>query len=554
MSCCSAFNSSVVSSLLVGCTVAALLAAACSSNRAPDGPVAGSNTTSAGGASAAGSLGGGMAVVDAAGVGGAATAATTGQGGSSVAVPSGGTPGIGGASDVSTNVDAGGSGVVSGEFVGNVEVTVHENVNTILVVTWTQLEAADQVWLEFSFETGNVMTSPPRPGTTGEHREKVLGIPGETDVTIRVVSSAGGMNYATPDQAGRTDAVPSGMPTPAVDMFDAERASEDRWMLGSVEDSPPPAGSGRPNYYTGQFWLYIIDRQGRIVWYYSDPSNNASSSFQRPARDGQYLWVDQGRSGNQGVVKVTLDQEYFETIDVPVGDAIDVTNDGSLLYDVNGTLHEYDATGQDRTIWSCSAELSLQPNCYSNAVNYNALDDTVLLSFPEPGAVVEIERATGNLVGYYGNQQGAWDFAAPLTTPPSEWRFGVQHFPNITADGTLIVSSHLPPHETFTQEPYPGEHAFIEFSLDRSEKTLTELWRYTEGQEWPHAKGMAIKLANGNVLANYGTGGVIREITPDKQTVFYVKFDLESADDAYNMMVGHNELINDLYALNDGPE
>ena len=37
---------------------------------------------------------------------------------------------------------------------------------------------------------------------------------------------------------------------------------------------------------------------------------------------------------------------------------------------------------------------------------------------------------------------------------------------------------------------------------------------------------MAIRLPNGNTLGNYGTGGAIREITPDKQTVFHVKFDV----------------------------
>ena len=59
-------------------------------------------------------------------------------------------------------------------------------------------------------------------------------------------------------------------------------------------------------------------------------------------------------------------------------------------------------------------------------------------------------------------------------------------------------------------------------------------------------------LANGNTLANYGSGGVIREITPDKQTAFHVKFDAPNGDDFYNKMVGHNELIDDLYALNGG--
>jgi hypothetical protein len=66
-------------------------------------------------------------------------------------------------------------------------------------------------------------------------------------------------------------------------------------------------------------------------------------------------------------------------------------------------------------------------------------------------------------------------------------------------------------------------------------------------------KGMAIRLPGGNTLANYGTGGVIREITPDQRTAFLVKFDSDRGEDFFNKMVGHNVLIDDLYALNAGP-
>jgi len=59
-------------------------------------------------------------------------------------------------------------------------------------------------------------------------------------------------------------------------------------------------------------------------------------------------------------------------------------------------------------------------------------------------------------------------------------------------------------------------------------------------------------LTNGNTLANYGTGGTIRELTPDKRTAFHVKFDTPGANDFYNRMVGHNVLIDDLYAMNGG--
>jgi hypothetical protein len=102
----------------------------------------------------------------------------------------------------------------------------------------------------------------------------------------------------------------------------------------------------------------------------------------------------------------------------------------------------------------------------------------------------------------------------------------------------------------------PGEyrHAFVEFDIDRDARTLTERFRYTQGPEWPSAKGMAIRLPNGNTLVNYGTGGVIREVTADGRTVFGVKFDVPGGDDFFNKMVGHNVLLDDLYALNGGPD
>jgi hypothetical protein len=136
--------------------------------------------------------------------------------------------------------------------------------------------------------------------------------------------------------------------------------------------------------------------------------------------------------------------------------------------------------------------------------------------------------------------------------PPSEWGFGFQHFPNITPDGTLILSSHMPGYTDFETTPTPNQHAFLEFTIDRDAERLIEKWRYTDGTEWPRSKGMAIRLANGNTLGNYGTGGVIRELTPDKETVFHVKFDHEGGNDAYNKMVGNTVLLDDLYALNGG--
>src|SRR6185503_3259012 len=160
-------------------------------------------------------------------------------------------------------------------YVTGVTSTVHTEIRTMLNVAWTQSVAADTVFLEFTFESGNVMTSRPKPGTTGMHRDVVIGVPGSTAVTVRVVSRAGGVDYKTRDYMGTTGAIPSGMPVAQVLMYNATIASPDRWMFGAVENSTGGCNNQQCFYHT-TFWLYIMDRQGRMVWYYSDPASNAT--------------------------------------------------------------------------------------------------------------------------------------------------------------------------------------------------------------------------------------------------------------------------------------
>ena len=167
------------------------------------------------------------------------------------------------------------------------------------------------------------------------------------------------------------------------------------------------------------------------------------------------------------------------------------------------------------------------------------------MSFPDEDTAVEIDRKTGALVGQYGKAAGSYAFS------PTTLGFEYQHFPNITPQGTLIVSSRLPGYNDGTM-PVANKHAFMEFDIDRAGKRLVEKWIYTDGPEWAMYKGMAIRLPNGNTLGNYGTGGAIREITPSKQTAFHVKFDVAAGNDFFNKMVGNNVLIDDLYALNGG--
>src|SRR5262245_7823058 len=501
-----------------------------------------------GGSGAAAGTGGGGA---AAGTGGGASAGTggsaTGIGGRGGSSGGGGSTGGGGATAGVTG--SGGAAGATGngdDYVSNVQVTVHATTKTILVVTWTQLKAADTTSLEFSFAGSSVMKSRALPGATGSHRDVVLGVPGSTPVTLRIVSRVGGVDYKTKDYQGTTGAGPSGMPKSVVMNYDPTRASPDRYLFGAVEDSAGGCTDGTC-YYHYTFWLYIMDRQGRIVWYLADATSNTISAFPRVARDGEYIVFEKRPASGSGmpvVVKMSLDGAYMATVQTPgLSDCFDITTDGSILYDTSADVKEINKAGVSRTVWSCRTAFGASYNCYSNTINWNPADDSILFSMPDPNTVIQIDRKTGNIIGQYGERTGSYTFS------PTTWQFGFQHFPNITPAGTLIVSTHLPGFGMHETPAGANQHAFAEFEIDRTNKRLVEKWSFT-GQEWPRAKGMAIRLSNGNTLGNFGEGGVIREITPDKQTVFYVKFDVATGSDFFNKMVCNNVFVDDLYALN----
>jgi hypothetical protein len=508
---------------------------------------AGTNASTAGTSGLGGTVGSaGTSGAAGAAAGRGGTTGTAGRGGTTGTAGRGGTTGTAGRGGTTGTGGTGTGGAGSGDsFVSGVTVTVHAQTRTILVVTWTQATASEQTWLEFSFPGSSVMTSRAKPGAAGMHRDVVLGVPGSTNVTLRIVNRNAGVDYKTRDYTGMTGAIPTGLPVPMILAYDAAGASPDRYMFGAVEDSPGGCTNGSC-YYVATFWVYIMDRQGRIVWYYSDAASGSSTSYQRVARDGEYIVLERARQGNRGVTKMTLDRQYMEAIAVSgLGDAIDVTDDGSVLYDANNELRELNRAGQTRTIWSCRTAFGTSFQCYSNTINWNPADNTVMLSFPEPNTVAQVNRATGALVATYGDRSGSYTFS------PTTWSFEFQHGPNITSRGTLLVSTHL---SAFPNRSTAGpmQHAFVEFDIDRTNRRLVERWSYTLGTEWPWAKGMVYLLPNGNYLGNYGTGGAIREITPDKRTVFHVKFDVATGNDYFNKMVGNNVLVDDLYALNGG--
>lgn len=433
------------------------------------------------------------------------------------------------------------------ETIGLEGVSIVKTIQTVLQVSWTQETAADTVKLRFTFENDEWFESPAEPGSVGSHQIPVLGVPEQTNVTIQIVSETGGEETVC-ETAGTTGAVPKSMPRATVNAYKPSLASSHRWMLGSVENTPNERAA-----YAGPFTLYIIDRQGRIVWYYLDQAYNPAMAYPRLAPDGSHIAVERSiRAGDNqsSIFRTTLDLRQFREYTAPkLNDAMDVTDDGTFVYNSTSTVYELLEDGTERKIWSCSdwAETHVDggwADCYANSVVFNAANNSIVLSYPYVNTVVEISRDSGEVLAYWGDATGAWTF------DPSSTGLDFVHGANITEDGTLLASSHIPGSgETNSRVP----HFFLEFTLDREKRIATESWRYGEDLlDWPRWKGEVFPVPNGNRLLNYGCEGVIREVTPELEVAWDIVWDADFNNELINKMVGHNILIDDLYALNKG--
>ena len=420
--------------------------------------------------------------------------------------------------------------------VSNLTVTVHEEVATILRVSWTQDQDAEAGWLEFWVEGEEIQLSPETPRPVGPQSEVVLGVPADTGVTLRLVERVDGEEKATATLVQRTGPLPEGLPIPTLESWDPTLTHAAPWMLGSVD-----AGD---LWYSGPYWVWILDRQGRIVWYREVPDHRCTM-FPRVSRDGTHIaweestWFTFETTTLPSLERTTLDGTWQSPLEVPdLVYAWDELDDGSYLYDYiegyedNGISHLY-PDGTTARLWSCSewlGETAEMWACDTNTVNWSPARDTVLWSMYAVGTVVELDRQTGQV-------RHAWGRHGTEAVLPAEAAFDMQHYPNWTDDGTLLVSTHVLETDDVQQAR--------EFTLDESTGTLSQVWNYQGEDAYAIYAGEAARLDNGNTLVNYGTRGLIREITSDGQIAWSALF-------PGLQLVGHDTLVTDLYALNRG--
>lgn len=411
--------------------------------------------------------------------------------------------------------------------------TVHPEIGSLLTVTWLQAEAATS-WVEVEVDPGVWTSSPELARPAGASFQLLVGIPYNHTVTLRVVDALG---HESEPLTATTDPIPTGFPT-----FSLLAAEPDRWeptgtfLLGSVNGDTG-------GWDQGQYWMWVIDRQGRLVWAMPGVDEHFTI-YLHQSLDGDILWdvstywsdFDGGR-GSQ-IHRMKLDGVITETIDAPgMHHCFIELPDRSILWGSatsnSEVLTRRNPDGSEDTVWDCRplyAELGLTDWCHTNSIYYSEERDTLLLSFPTDRTfVAEVDYETGEELRWFGHIPDAWGF------DPAESAFQYQHGATWTEAGTLLVSSQ--------RSPSSIEGLVREYEVDEEEQVLRQLWSFGEGDGIDaRYAGEAHRLPGGNTLHNTGTTPRVREITPDGVVVWDLAFE------GYRL-IGRTTWVEDLYTL-----
>ncbi|MEC7241796.1 MAG: aryl-sulfate sulfotransferase [Myxococcota bacterium] len=417
------------------------------------------------------------------------------------------------------------------------------DIGTVIRVNWTT-EADVESWINFGPAGDCEKWSTPAEQST-EREALLLGLPSATDSCFQVVGVLDGETVKSDSWEFRTENLPAAFSAMEVESLDSS-LFEEGFFVGSNPRNPAQ--------------VYVMDREGNIVWWREGEGANLStqmvfaddkSSFSYNSFDRDFA-VD-----NSKVIRVGVDGEVLETIDTPNGHhafawlpnnvlaylAIDVRETDEFGPVVGDTVMVDDGTGpvplystwddprvllEEHRQWDNEFYPQGIDWTHANYLSYNEERNSLTISFANAEAVIEVDATTGEHLRSIG-QDG--------THSVEEGLLGRPHAGYWTDSGTLMV---------FTTPLWGAGKSSIgvELAFDDEAKTAEVVWEY--GYELGYntiVMGESTRMPNGNVLMNFGSTGIVEEVTPEGQPVWRVYT-------ATGTFPGHWSFVRSLY--NDG--
>jgi hypothetical protein len=314
------------------------------------------------------------------------------------------------------------------------------------------------------------------------------------------------------------------LPRFEVTAYDPDRV-EQGYLLGSLLGEEPA--------------LFIADRDGQVLWMHPGQVG-VLNPVVAMARDGHSLLynefaedrtVDIGAVNRLGLDGIPGDSTRTESAhhtftELPDGtvaylgiDVREVESYGGVVGDRVVEVHPDGTVSQVFTAWE---HFNVVPHQYwgsdfypqghdwthGNALFYDEASDSYLVSFRNLSAFVEVDRASGEVTRQFGGQN-------PDLRPDLSQGFSYQHGVHWTADGTILLTS------SGRLDDGELETWASEYAVDEDSGTMEEIWTYGRGLGiHAYALGEAHRLPHGNTLVNWGTAGLLREISQDGEVLW----------------------------------
>jgi len=249
---------------------------------------------------------------------------------------------------------------------------------------------------------------------------------------------------------------------------------------------------------------YIIDADGDVVWW-TDAQVETSRALMD--WDGATLWTI--RTGGGEVRRTNMDGTLIQTTTPgAVGAHHDfaVLPGGTLAFLVptdqqNGSsdLVERAPDGTTKTIVRLDSKIYKSPNSFhANAIRYHVADDSYTVGDRDASLIVKLTRQ-GKVLW----QLGGSCTSAPAPKCAANALGGSTHGHQMLDSGNLLV---------FRNSAYQA----TEYRLTEGATSLSAsmVWSYQAAGVVSDYLGDVQRLANGNTLVTFSTGGQIHEVSP----------------------------------------
>jgi len=412
----------------------------------------------------------------------------------------------------------------------NITSTTSEDIVSVVTVSWTT-ETDTLGTVEFGTSSDYEFVTPATPSGTS-HERLLIGIPPDETVHYRVVVTGENGETASEDHTTSTGAYPTSLPK-----FETAGVSKPGFRI------LPTFGS-----YNG---VLIVNEEGEIVWYYASEGFPYAVQAQLTS-DGQYMVYNSPRieKGEGELIWISLNGDTEKQLQIPdiAHDFVQLP-DGTLaviandIRDADGfdanvagdQVIEITTDGTQTVVWSSWDHYTPGEHgtvvdgdwTHSNAIDYDPEEDVYYLSILKLGSVIKIDRSTGEIIWTLGG-----DFS-DFTTEGEPTTLGQHHQFQIQDDIiTIFINGDVGDEE--------GSQV-VQFELDESDMTATELYRYGSYQApYVYALGAVSMIDTDTMDITWSTSGYLEQVEDDALT-WQLAADLGTA-------FGYTSFVQTLYA------